>query len=136
MSQPSQRSWYFDYYASNCQVMRFPLCRALTDSSPPARFMGVRTFLSVTSNWRTVPLACGPRPWLPPTGLLSFCAKDNEPLLMNYPTRRPSYKVEPTVFLLGNQHVLSKHRCVFNQFLRENYLSRAVNRANIQLCQG
>lgn len=45
-----------------------PLCCALIDSSPLTRFMGVRTFLSVTSNWSTAPLAGGPGPWLAATG--------------------------------------------------------------------
>lgn len=45
-----------------------PFCCALIDSSPLTRFMGVRTFLSVTSNWSAVPLAGGPGPWLAGTG--------------------------------------------------------------------
>lgn len=47
-----------------------PLCCALIDSSPLTRFMGVRTFLSVTSNWSGVLLAGGPGPWLAGTGPL------------------------------------------------------------------
>lgn len=103
---------FFEYYASNGQVMRLPLCRAVTDSSPLTRFMGVRTFPSITSNWSTVPLAQGPRTLASANWTIFLCAEDNEPLLMNYPPQLPYYKVQPTVFLLSNQHVLSKHMCV------------------------
>lgn len=58
----------FAHHANNCQASGPPLCCALIDSSLLTRFMGVRTFLSVTSNWSTVSLAGGPRPWLAGTG--------------------------------------------------------------------
>lgn len=61
----------FAHHANNRQAMGPPLCCALIDSSPLTRFMGVRTVLSVTSNWSAVPLAGWPGPWLAGTGQLS-----------------------------------------------------------------
>lgn len=117
----------------SCQVTGPPLCRALTDSSPLTRFMGVKTFFCVPSNWNTV--TAGPRPWPPTTGQLSvFVWKTIDPLWWIIYSR--SLPIETARLFLSNQHVLSKRRCVFNQLLRENYLARAVERANIQVCQG
>lgn len=121
----------FAHHATNCQVMGPPLCRALIDSSPLTRFMGVETFLSLTSNWNAATLTGGPGPWLAATGQLSFFASERS-APMNY--LQSFWEDEPAV--LSNQPPLSKHRCVFNQLLRENYLAWAVKRANIPVCQG
>lgn len=127
----------FAHHANNCQAMGPPLCCALIDSSPLTRFMGVRTFLSVTSNWSTVSLTGGPRPWLAGNGQLSSsCLKDNRTPLMNYLRHSDSIPVKTRQPFLINQHLLCKRRCVFSQLLRENYLAWAVKRAHIQLCQG
>lgn len=54
---------------------------SLIDSSPLTRFMGVRTFLSVTSNWSVMPLGGGPGPWLARAGQLSSSVwETKEPL--------------------------------------------------------
>lgn len=62
----------FTHHANNCQAwspslfyfFNFFFCLVVIDSSPLTRFIGVRTFFSVTSNWSVVPLAAGPGPWL------------------------------------------------------------------------
>lgn len=60
-------------HANNCQAVGPPFCFALIDSSPLKRFIGVRTFLSVTSNWRACHYVGGPGPWLAVTGLGRPC---------------------------------------------------------------
>lgn len=104
-----------------------PLCCALIDSSPLTRFMGVRTFLSVTSNWSTAPLAGGPGPWLAATG--------------QWKTKEPLWWIIYSIavvflwsfFLFFFFWLI---RCVFNQLRREKYLAWAIERVNIQVCQG
>lgn len=135
--RPHHNGPSFTHHANNCQAMGPPRCCALIDSSPLTRFMGVRTFHSVTSNWSTGPLAGGPGPWLAgPDSYPPPCERQRNPsdeLSTSLPWS--SCEDEPTVFL-SDQHLLSKHRCVFNQLLREKYLAWAVKRANIQVCQG
>lgn len=134
--RPHHNGPSFAHHTNNCQAMGPPLCYALIDSSPLTRFMGVRTFLSVTSNWSTMPLAGGSRPWLAGTGQLSSVWKTMEPLWLIIYSIATAFLWRLASRFLSDQHLLNKHRCVFNQLLRENYLAWAVKRANIQVCQG
>lgn len=124
----------FAHHASNCQVMGLPLCFGLTDSSHLTTFIEVETLVFVTCNWNIVSLTGGPGPWLAATRRLSFFVwKTMEPLWWIIYSHSPLMKMSPLV--LSNQHVLRNSRCVFNQLMRENYLSRAVKRANFQVCR-
>lgn len=73
----------FAHHANNCQALGPSpfFCHVVIDSSLLTRFMGVGTFLPVTSNWSVVPLAAGPGPWLGQP-------KDKDASLMNYPQWR------------------------------------------------
>lgn len=130
--QPHHNRPGFSHHANNCQATGPPLCCTLIDISPLARFMGVRTFLSVTSNWSDVPLAGGPRPWQATTWPLSPSVwKTMQPPVMNYLQCSHRHLVKTS-----HQHLLSECGCVFSQLLRETYPAWTVKRANIQVCQG
>lgn len=88
------------HHANNCRAMGPPLCCALIDSSLLTRFMGIRTFLSVPSNWSSVPLVGGPGPWLAVTGPDFLSVKDDETSSDELSTARPpsSCYCEATVF--------------------------------------
>lgn len=130
--RPHHNGPSFAHHANNCQTMGPPLCRALIDSSPLTRFMGVRTFLSVASNWSTVPLAGGPGPWLAGTGQLSSSVwKTMEPPLMNYPQHchsRPVKTSQPFFWVISIYSV-STGVCSINCW--EKTTSRAALRGQI-----
>lgn len=90
--RPHHHGPSFAHHANNCQATGPPLCCGLIDSFPLTRFMGVRTFLPVASNWSTVPLARGPGPW-PASGPLMNDLRHGDG-----PARVRSHEDEPAVF--------------------------------------